>query len=37
MLATQEEIRKIGLKPAWGKWFMRPYLEKIQHKKGLAG
>jgi hypothetical protein len=25
-----------GLKPAPGKQFARPYLEKIQHKKGLV-
>jgi hypothetical protein len=33
MLATQENHSS---KPALGKQFKRPYLEKTHHKKGLA-
>jgi hypothetical protein len=37
IVATQEEkIRRIVVRSQPGKQFKRPYLEKIQHKKGLA-
>jgi hypothetical protein len=37
ILATQEtEIRRITVQSQASKWFVRPYLKKIHHKKGLG-
>jgi hypothetical protein len=37
VLATQEaEIRRISSKPPQANSYVRPYLKKIHHKKGLA-